>query len=99
MIVLHSADCVACLQVDDDFNLEGALAALEAKPPVPTPKAASAAPALTPREPSTVPSKKPQKKSKSSGGGGSFQMLFWEEEPVAASYAADDAHAEALLAK
>jgi hypothetical protein len=97
--VLYSADCIAGLQVDDDFNLEGALAALEAKPHLPMPKAVSSDPALTPREPSTVPSKKPQKKSKSSGGGGSFQTLFWEEEPIAPSYAADDAHAEALLAK
>jgi hypothetical protein len=99
------------LQADDDFNLEGALAALEAKPP-PTPAAVSAAPtppqqsasptpALTPREDPEhkASSKKSAAKKKKAGGGGNFQTLFWVEEPPALTSTADDAHAEALLAK
>jgi hypothetical protein len=88
-------------QIDDDFNLEGALAAIEAEPlssaPFVAPKADPPAPLLTPRESTSIPSKRG--KSNASRGGGSFQMLFWEQEPAAPSSASEDAHAEALLAK
>jgi hypothetical protein len=91
------------LQIDDDFNLEGALAAIEAKPPssapILAPKADSPAPSLTPRESKSAPSKKGQGKLNASRARGSFQMLYWEREPDALSSAAKDAHAEALLAK
>ena len=91
------------MQIKDDFNLEGALAAMEAKAstdaPTFVPKPVGSAPALTPREPSSALSNKPRKKSKASGGGNKFQMLFWEQEPSAQFSTADDAHAEALLAK